>query len=260
MTRHSVLIVDDEPLARRRLARLVAQLDDVTLAGEAHDVESAYAQVREQAPDIVLLDIQMPGASGFDLIERLGAAAPAVVFVTAFDHFALRAFDARAADYVTKPVDPGRLAAAIGRALAAARAKGREERIAELDETVATLRAALREQDGGSAGIWVKTRTGHVRIPAGDIVSIQAERDYSRIHVADRSYLLHESLRSLEQRVAPDDFIRIHRSTIVRRDRIAAIRTGPFGALIAALDDGSELRVGRTYAAQVRTMLSRQSA
>ena len=253
--RATVLIVDDEPLARRRLARMIAAMPGVTLAGVAEDAEDAEAQVRALRPDILLLDIQMPGASGFDLVERLGPAAPVVIFVTAFDHHALRAFDARAADYVTKPVEAGRLAAAIGRALLLARAGHDEERLAELGETVTALRAALREHERATSDFWVKTRGGHVRVPAAQVLSIEAERDYVRLHTGQESYLLHESMASLERRLDPDDFLRVHRSAIVRRDQIVAIRHAPFAALIAVLEGGREIRVGRTYAARVRQLI-----
>lgn len=253
--RATVLIVDDEPLARRRLARMIAAMPTVTLAGVAEDAEEAEAQVRSLHPDILLLDIQMPGASGFDLVERLGPAAPVVIFVTAFDHHALRAFDARAADYVTKPVEAGRLAAAIGRALLLAKAGRDEERLAELGETVAALRAALREHERADSDFWVKTRGGHVRVPAAQVMSIEAERDYVRLHTGRESYLLHESMASLERRLDPEDFLRVHRSAILRRDQIVAIRHAPFAALIAVLEDGREIRVGRTYAARVRQFM-----
>lgn len=251
----SVLIVEDEPLARRRLARMVAGMKGVTLVGEAGDANAAYQMVGALNPDILLLDIQMPGASGFDLVERLGASAPAVVFVTAFDHHALRAFNARAADYVTKPVSAGRLAAAIDRAIALSRADRGDERVAELTETVAALRSALREQERPSIDFWVKTKNDHLRIPANSIAWIRAEGDYVRIHANGDSHLFHESLASLDRRLDAREFTRIHRSTIIRLNRVSRVRTAAFGALIVVLDDDSEMRVGRTYMSKVRKML-----
>jgi two-component system response regulator AlgR len=178
-----------------------------------------------------------------------------VVFVTAFDHYALRAFDACAADYLTKPVDAGRLAAAMARARSLARARKDAARVAELTEVVAALRAALREHERGATDFWVKTKAGYVRVPASRIMSFQAERDYVRIVADEGSYLLHESLSSIERRLSPGEFLRIHRSAIVRVDRVVRLRTAPFATLIAVLDDGSELRIGRTYAKRVRELL-----
>lgn len=255
MSDTTVLIVDDEPLARRRLARMLTPLKNFHLVGEASDSVSAFDQIRLTDPDILLLDIQLPGASGFDLLDRLGESAPVVVFVTAFDHYALRAFDASAADYVTKPVDAGRLAAAMDRARSLAKARRDDARVAELTETVAALRAALRESERSLTDFWVKTKGGHVRVPLNLILSIQAERDYVRVFANGESYLLHESLASIDQRLDPREFLRIHRSAIVRLDRIVRLRTAPFGALVAVLEDGCEIRVGRTYAKKVRELL-----
>lgn len=255
MTELSILVVDDEPLARRRIIRVIAGMPGVTLCGEAGNVDEAEAQVRALQPDILLLDVQMPGASGFDLLDRLGADAPATVFVTAFDDHALRAFDASAVDYVTKPIAPGRLTAAIERAAVLATARRDSGQVAELVETVAALRTALRQRQQGPSEFWVKARGEHVRIPAETIVRIQAERDYVRIHTEARSYLFHESLARLEETLEPSEFLRVHRSTIVRRDRIRQIRNAPFASFVLALSDGSEVRVGRTYSKAIRALL-----
>lgn len=250
----SVLIIDDEPLARRRLARLVGALPEAEAIGEAGNVQDACQAIEALSPDIILLDIQMPGGNGFDIVERLGGNGPAVVFVTAFDHFALRAFDAAAVDYVTKPIEPARLQMAISRARARMTAKADEERIAELNETVFALRQALRKQEAQVADIWVKSRGELIRIALDRVVRFQAERDYVRIHTEARSYLHHESLASLEGWLDPSAFLRLHRSSIVRRDCIVGLRQAPFAALIALLSDGSEIRVGRTYAKHVRPL------
>lgn len=251
----SVMIVDDEPLARRRLARMVAAQRGVVLVGEAEDAAGALAQIATLRPDILLLDIQMPGASGFDLLDRLTEPPSVVIFVTAFDHHALRAFNVSAADYVTKPVDPGRFAAAIDRAMTLARSRQTDERMAELTETVATLRAALQEHDASATDLWIKVRGGHLRVPASRVVAIRAERDYARVFADGASHLLHESLASLDARLDSQSFLRVHRSAIVRMDRVVRLRHAPFAALIAVMDDGSEVRVGRTYAPRIREIL-----
>ncbi|MBY8823878.1 LytR/AlgR family response regulator transcription factor [Sphingomonas colocasiae] len=256
MTDVSVLIVDDEPLARGRLRRMLGAMHGVRVAGEAGNAVDACQSIAVLKPDLLLLDIQMPGADGFELLDRLGDAAPPTIFVTAFDHHALRAFDARAIDYVTKPVEPGRLASAVERARLAAGAQARQGRIVELQETVATLRAELRKRDGGAIEFWVRYKGEHLRIPSDRISHIQAERDYVRLHADGQSHLYYESLASLERRLDPAEFVRIHRSTIVRRDRVLRLRGASFAALIVHLDDGSEVRVGRTYAKAMRRMLN----
>lgn len=257
MTGLTVLVVDDEPLARRRLTRLLGKINWVNRIEEAVDVSEACRKTGEIQPDILLLDIQMPGGSGFDVLERLGPTPPVVVFVTAFDHHALRAFEASAVDYVTKPIEPGRFGLAMERARAAAGSRHQTDRIAELQETVASLKRALSGQPRQTSEFWVKVRGEHIRIVPENIIRFQAERDYVRIHVVGADYLYQESLSSLERRLDPVDFVRIHRSTIVRRNMIVRIKQAPFAALIAVLTDGTESRVGRTYASVIRASLAR---
>ncbi len=257
MSELSVLVVDDEPLARRRLLRLLAKLDWVGRVDEAGDVAQACQRVEESHPDIVLVDIQLPGGTGFEVLEGLADAPPAVVFVTAFDHHALRAFAANAIDYVTKPVEAGRFQLAMERAHRAVVSRTQDERITELQETVTVLKRALQQQASCVGEFWVKARGEHLRIAPEAILRFQAERDYVRIHVANADYLYQESLTSLEQRLDPSEFLRIHRSTIVRRAAIVRIRPASFAALVVILCDGSEVRVGRTYAATIRAELMR---
>jgi two-component system LytT family response regulator len=253
----TVLVVDDEPLARRRLTRLLSKMDWVGRIEEAAEVSEACRKAADIQPDVLLLDIQMPGGSGFDVLDRLGPELPSIVFVTALDHHALRAFDANAVDYVTKPIEPGRFGLAMERARSATGSRHQANRIAELQETIASLKQTLSAQPRQARELWVKVRGEHVRIPQESIVRIQAERDYVRIHIAGADYLYHESLSALEQRLDSSHFIRIHRGTIVRRDAMVRIKQAPFAALIAVLTDGSEVRVGRTYSSAVRSKLTR---
>ena len=257
MTGLTVLVVDDEPLARRRLVRLLSKLDWVGNVEQAGDVAGAHSKTLELQPDILLLDILMPGGSGFDVLEQLGPEPPIVVFVTAFDHHAMRAFEANAVDYLTKPVEPGRFEQAMERAKAAVAARNQTDRIAELQETIAALKRALREQPRQNHEFWVKVRGEHVRVSQDRVIRIQAERDYVRIHVEGAEYLYHETLTALEQRLNSEDFIRVHRGAIVRRDAIARIKPAPFAAMVAVMKDGAEVRIGRTYAAVVRNQLSK---
>lgn len=252
----SVLIVDDEPLARRRAIRIVRQCVEVGEINEAGDITAARAALLDRPADILLLDIQMPGGDGFALLESLRPPLPAVVMVTAFHDHALKAFEARAIDYVTKPIVPARLRAAVERAAQAVESRSNQDRIAELLETVRTLRrnGAIPHDGAQATEFWVRTRGDVLRVPAERVIRFEAERDYVRLHTAAGTFLHHESLVSLERRLDPGVFIRIHRSSIVRRDAIARLRTAPFAALIAVLVDGTELRVGRTYLARMRKL------
>jgi two-component system LytT family response regulator len=260
MTGLTVLVVDDEPIARRRLIRLLNGVDWVGRIEEAAEAREAIRKAAELEPDVLLLDIQLPGGSGFDVMERLGPEPPIIVFVTAFDHHALRAFDANAVDYVTKPIEAGRFSLAMQRAKSALDSRDQAERVAELQVTVASLKQALSLQPKQASEFWVKVRGEHLRISAQTIVRFQAERDYVRIHTAGAGYLHHESLAALEESLDPSQFIRIHRSTIVRRDAVVRIKPAPFAAMIVVLTDGSEVRVGRTYLSAVRLSLRGREA
>nr|WP_225908159.1 LytTR family DNA-binding domain-containing protein [Hyphomonas sediminis] len=257
MTKHSVLVVDDEPLARRRIVRLLQKLDWVGTISEAGDVDEASALARDTRPDILLLDIQMPGGDGFDVLAGLTDHLPAIVFITAFDHHALRAFDASAVDYVTKPIEPGRFKLAMERAAASVLRRSQAEKVAELNEALAALKRELKTQFRRPPEFWVKSNGEFLRIASEDIIRFQADRDYVRLHVQNRDYLYQESLADLERRLDPADFVRIHRGTIVRRGAIARVKPAPFAALIVVLLDGSEVRVGRTYTAVIRGQLVR---
>ncbi len=248
MSTLSVLVVDDEPLARRRLRRMLAACRGVNLVGEAGDVAESCAMVRALRPQLVLLDIQMPGGDGFVLLESLGdIPAPEVIFVTAFDHHAVKAFDTHAIDYLLKPVEPGRLLLAIDKARRAIALHGLQDRTVALEETIANLRRALRQQEDRMTDFWIRGPLGYDRVPLDDILHIQADRDYVRIHTADRSMLHCESMASLQARLPPGQFMRVHRSSIVRCDRIARVQRTAMSGLVVTLTDRTEVRVGRTY-------------
>ena len=253
----SILVVDDEQIARRRLLRLLRAMEDVVVVGEAGDVDSAVAAVRTLRPDMLLLDIQIPGGDGFAVIDRLGSESTLVVFVTAFDHHALRAFEMEAVDYVTKPVEFTRLATAIRRARAAVSVQGREEQIADLLATVDALRHSLRQSqsESHSRSFWIKNRGVHQRVAMESIDYIQAERDYVRLFAGGQSHLISESISVMESRLAPLGFLRIHRSTLVRHDTVAQMLQGRYGTFTLRLIDGTELRVGRTYIKGLRVAL-----
>ena len=235
-----VLIVDDEPLAVERLQIVCAGLDGLSVVGTANDGAAALRLINALLPDLLLLDVAMPELDGLGVARALAARAtrPAIVFVTAFDSFAVEAFDLDAVDYVLKPVSPERLARAIERALARGASR-------------ATCASHWIEE------FWVPHRSELIRIAAGDVDRIDAERDYMRLHMGARSFLLHSTIASLDARLDPDRFIRLHRSTIVRRDRIAGFRHDGAGVWSADLIDGAVVRIGRTYLNNAKKMAGR---
>lgn len=251
----SVLIVDDEPIARRRLTRLLRQIGGVQPVGEAGDVEDAVVAARTLAPDILLLDIQIPGGGGFAVLDRLGAEAPVAIFVTAHDRFALRAFEVAAVDYVTKPVEPARLAAALARARTACAVRDSRERLAELHSTVQTLRGALAEAAGPLRTLWIRAGNEMRNIEIGAITHIRAERDYVRLHAGGRSYLHSDTLASMEEKLTEHGFVRVHRSVLVQRAAVSGLVREGRGRMVLRLSDGAEVPVGRSHLASVGAAL-----
>lgn len=240
-----VLVADDEPLAVERLQLMLARCSGVQLAGTASDGESAISQSAALTPDVLLLDIAMPGLDGIAVARSLAEQEkpPAIVFVTAFDQFAVAAFEVEAVDYLMKPVDPARLARALDRARV--HLDGRTE-------TVGVEKASRHLEE-----FWASDLSGLVRIAARDVDRVSAERDYMRLHVGQRSWLIHHSMTALEEGLDPDTFVRLHRSAIVRKDFISGFSRNPSGRWIARLADGTEQPVGRLYSDRVRSIAGR---
>lgn len=242
------LIVDDEPLAIDRMRMICEQLPSVRVAGTASDGAQALERIAELSPDLVLLDLTMPELDGLGVARRLAEQAdpPAVIFVTAHDNHAVEAFDLDAVDYVLKPVEKERLERAIGRAMARRGGNG----------AGASAAGSPRLEE-----LWVPHRSELVRIGVAEVGRIDAERDYVRLHVgeggAKRSYLLLQTIAGLEARLDPARFIRIHRSIILRRDRIAGLRHDGLGVWSVETTEGETLRIGRTYLAKVKAMAGR---
>ena len=237
------LIVDDEPLAVERLQILCAQTPGIALVGTATDGEAALRMIEALAPEVVLLDIAMPGLDGLGVAQALEAktARPAIIFCTAFDQFAVAAFDVAAVDYLLKPVVPERLAKAIARVTEKLRATGE----------------AAQPQPEWLEEFWVPHRSEVIRVSADDVDRIEAERDYMRLHIGTRSFLLHQTISELERRLDPARFVRLHRSAIVRRDFIARLRHDGLGTWFATLTDGSETRIGRSYLPNAKALIGR---
>jgi DNA-binding LytR/AlgR family response regulator len=253
------MIVDDEPLARRRLEILLKDQDEVELVGAAADGVAARRMIGERCPDVVLLDIKMPGQNGLEVLDALGEAAPIVIFVTAFDRFALDAFDRAAFDYLLKPVEPARLAASLARAREALAEHAAAERAQELEEILRNLRSSPASAPVASApngfdrDIWVQERGGRVSVPVAAIDWVAAERDYVRIHAGARSFLVRQSIGGLAERLDPSLFVRIHRSSLVRADRIVRVRhAGGRGSVM--LSTGAEIPVSRRHMRALKAM------
>lgn len=248
----SVLVVDDEPLARKRLRSLLKDRDDIEVVGECRNGKEAVASIASLAPDLVFLDIQMPELDGFGVLEAVGAEhMPEVVFVTAYDTYALDAFDVAALDFLLKPFEDARFEATLARALD----RLRQRQAAELGERLACLVDGKRLQRGESETEGTRTvrrlpvekRGRIVFVPVDDIHWIEAEGVYVRLHTAGTSHLVRDSLKRLETVLDPQRFVRIHRSTLVDIERIIELRPLFRGEYQVVLEGGQELKLSRSY-------------
>jgi two-component system LytT family response regulator len=218
------LIADDEPAARRGVRQLLAAFPEFTVAGECRNGAEVLAALDAARPDVVFLDIQMPGIDGFEVIRRrTPERMPAVVFLTAYDQFAIRAFEAQALDYLVKPVTEARFAATMKRLMR-------------------QLRAASSTRE---LNIVVTTSRGAVVLPAGEIDWIEAADNYARLWIGRRSYLLRESLQTLEERVRTHGFIRAHRRALVRLDGVRELVCTGAGVFVAVLGCGVRIPISR---------------
>jgi two-component system LytT family response regulator len=245
------LIIDDEPLARERLRELLDDRPDVAVIGEAEDGLAAAEAIQEQAPNLVFLDVQMPGLNGIDVIEEVGREQmPVTVFVTAYDQYAIKAFDLAAVDYLLKPFDDERFEQAFERA---------RDRIADQD-TDAISRRLLRMLQEKDPSLFEDETTsdepslkriavqgrGKARIVSvDDITHITADGSYAELHTADGTHVIRERMKALAARLDPADFVRVHRSAIVRLDEVELILRSGGGNYAVRLEDGTTVSVSR---------------
>jgi two-component system, LytTR family, response regulator len=261
MTALRVIAIDDEPLALRRLEWCLQDLPGIALVGRTSDPQHGLEMIRTLSPDVVLLDVEMPELSGFELIESLGtfgdAALPEIVFVTAFDHFAVKAFGISAVDYLLKPVERSRLLEALERARVRRELRDAQARVQELREIIDSLRAERRggTQKQYETELWIREGDARVRVPVEMIERLEADGDYVRLHVGQRVRLMRARLGDLAERLDPAQFVRIHRSEIVRHDLIAALRRHDSGRTFAVLCGGREVPVSRRYVARISQTL-----
>lgn len=245
-----VLVVDDEPLAVDWLIQGLKLAPDTDLVGAATDGEAAIGQIAALKPDLVFMDIQMPGATGIEVARAVARpGGPEIVFVTAFSDFAAEAFELEAADYLLKPVRHDRLLEALSRAR-------RRRELSRTHQRLADLEARLGEVEGGGSGgyadaFWLAQRDGRVRVPVADIRRIEADKDYALIHTSTRTHIQRVTMRELEQRLNPRQILRVHRGAFVRLSCVTRVERGPRGALRLHMEDGAEVDVGASYTARV---------
>lgn len=253
MSEIRVLIVDDEPPARERIRALLGEEPDIAIAGECESGLSAVQAIRTLDPDLVFLDVQMPGLDGFGVLDALERTPPALVFVTAYDAYAVRAFEVHALDYLLKPFDRERFRATLERVRGALAARGPAEAtppeaapIAEATPAPNLLRRLLARRDGRL-----------VVLKVAEIDWIESSANYAALHLGKETYLVRETMQSLEGRLDPAQFLRIHRSTIVNLDRVQEIEPYFHGDYIVRLADGQRLTLSRTYRDRLQKHLGR---
>jgi two-component system LytT family response regulator len=251
MTKLRVLVVDDEPLARTGLVELLRAMPDVEVAGAHADGVSALHAIDANVPDVLCVDIRMPGLDGFDVVAALEPErTPAVIFVTAYDAFAVRAFEVNAIDYLLKPVTAERLTAAIDRVRERQRPEPlTPERLTALLENLAPTRAA------GIGRLIVREVGRIVVVPTSDIDWIEGADYYARLHIGGKSHLIRESLSSLERRLDPSRFQRLHRSAIVHLSRVRVVEAAERGDGVVVLTTGARIRVTTARRAELERRL-----
>lgn len=240
----TALVVDDEPIARHAVARLLREDPDIEVAGECGDGVSAVAAIRGLSPDLVFLDIQMPAITGLDVVATIGAARmPATIFVTAYEQFAVRAFEANAVDYLVKPFSRDRFAETLRRA----KQRLATPRGTDADATARIMQAlaSLQQRDAYLERVPVRENERVVLVDVDDIIWIKASGNTVRLHLADRVHELRETMSALAARLDPRRFARVHRSAIINIRRVKDIHPWFNGYHVVTMDTGQQLRMSR---------------
>jgi two-component system LytT family response regulator len=250
------LIVDDEPLARERVKRFLRDEKDISIIGECGNGEDAVEAIQREKPDLVFLDIQMPEKNGFEVIRSLDyKQLPTVVFVTAYDQYALQAFDVHALDYLLKPFNRDRFQRAVVRA----REQIEDRRRGDLDERLTSLIENLKSEKKYLDRLVVKTVGRVFFLKTDEIDWIEAAGNYVKLHVGRESHMIRETMNGIETKLDPDKFIRIHRSTVVHIDRIKELHPMFSGDYAVMLRDGTELALSRNYRERFLEMFGNQA-
>jgi two-component system LytT family response regulator len=260
------MIVDDEVLARQNVEALLRADPDITVVAQCSNGPQAVEAIRQHEPDLLFLDVQMPGMTGFDVLKRLSPALmPQVVFVTAYDHFALQAFEVQAVDYLLKPFNRARFAEALARAKNAVRSREKHDFGRRLDEVMSALQK-LRDRAPGEPAPAARPREGdnrlflrcdgeiHVLAPE-DILWVESDGDYVRVHSTDKSRFVRMSLHKLLEKLDPAHFVRIHRSTIVNLRHMKKASPALYGEYTVELASGVKLKVSRTFVHDLKAHL-----
>jgi two-component system LytT family response regulator len=252
MEKIRVLIVDDEPLAREGIEMRLRSEPDFEVVGECRNGREAVAAIAREAPDLVFLDIQMPRMDGFAVIDAVGAQSmPQVIFVTAYDEHALRAFTVHALDYLLKPIDGARFREALARARDRVRGKNLEAVAAQLQRMMASLKSDGEYLERLS----IKSAGRIVLLPVEEIDWIEAADNYVQVHVGKTSHLLLATLSGLEGKLDPRRFLRVHRSAIVNLSRVKELQPMFHGEYRVILQDGAQLTSGRSYSKNLQKLL-----
>lgn len=254
------VVVDDEPLARQNLRLLLKEDPDVELIAECGSGAEALKVIQKQAPDLLFLDIQMPEMSGFEVLEKIEAQAiPAIIFVTAFDRYAIKAFEVHALDYLLKPFDDARFESALRQA----KAQIEQREINQLSKRLLALledRAPEADKQQQRAGylsrLMIKSASRVFFLKVGEIDWIEAADYYVKLHVGRKSHLLRETMSDMETKLDPEMFLRIHRSAIVNLDRVKEMHPHFNGEYVVVLHDGTELKLSRSRREQLQQALN----
>ncbi|HYR11194.1 MAG TPA: LytTR family DNA-binding domain-containing protein [Longimicrobium sp.] len=242
------IIVDDEPLARERLRMLLAGVEGVEVVAECADGMEAVETIRRMEPDVVFLDVQMPGLDGFDVVERLGDDIPIIVFCTAYDEYALRAFDANAVDYLLKPIDTPRLSEAVTRA----RRRADADRTTRLPAAMHELLAAMGRAPERPSRLSVREGERFVVVRVDEIIWIEAADNYVLLHLPDAVHRYRATMAEIEALLQPQRFLRIHRSIILNVDQVKVIESWGLGEYLFVLSNGRKLASSRRYRQPIR--------
>lgn len=261
------LIVDDEVLARENVEALLRPDSEIQIAAQCGNGAQALEAIKQHQPDLLFLDVQMPGMTGFEVLAKLpGNLLPQIVFVTAYDHFALQAFEVQAVDYLLKPFSRRRFAEALARAKTAVRSQDRRDLAKRLDEMMSYLKKLRAGASGEGAVLAAKSREGDGRLfircdgeihalAPEDILWIESDGDYVRLHVSDKSRFVRMSLHKMMEKLDPAHFVRIHRSTIVNLKHMRKASPALYGEYMVELTNGTRLKVSRTFVHDLKSHL-----
>jgi two-component system LytT family response regulator len=256
MTKIRTIVCDDEPLARERIKRYLGNEADIEVVSECANGQEAVEAVAKFSPDLLFLDIQMPELDGFGVLKAIGPQkVPAVIFVTAYDKYALSAFDVHALDYLLKPFNRDRFRRALGRA----RTQLEHDKVGQLDQRLLTLLEDLKTEHKYLDRLVVRSVGRVFFLKTNEIDWIEAAGNYVRLHVGREGHLLRETMSHLEAKLNPDKFLRIHRSTLVNIDRIKELQPLFSGDYTVILRDGRQLTLSRSYRDKLLELFDKSS-